>query len=359
MLQAASVCVVEVSVARRVTDQPQEPESEGRAKGGAARARSLSKKERSEIARRAAAARWDAGPLPQAVCASADNKPLRLADVELDAYVLEDRTRVLSQAGLLRALGRNPRSAMRSTSVPPMLQGAGLEPFLTPELLEAGRPISFRTPNGIRANGYRAEFLPKICEVYLKARDAGTLAPNQRRVAVQADILMRALATVGIVALVDEATGYQDVRARDALARILEEYVDKELQPWVRTFPNDFYREMFRLRGLEYPNDTVRRPQYFGTLTNDIVYKRLAPGVLEELKRVTPRDDKGRAKNRYFQHLTSNVGYPKLREHLGSVVTLMKLSHDWKDFSGKLARIHPRIGDAMQLPFPDDEGAGL
>jgi hypothetical protein len=333
-------------------------EPEGRARGGAARAKRLNPKERSEIARRAAAARWDTESLPQAVCASADNKPLRLAGVELDAYVLEDRTRVLSQAGLLRALGRNARAAMRSTSVPPVLQGAGLEPFLTEDLLAAGRPITFRTPNGARANGYRAEFLSQVCEVYLKARDAGTLAPNQRRIAVQADILMRAFATVGIIALVDEATGYQDVRARDALARILEEYIEKELQPWVRTFPNDFYREMFRLRGLEFPNETVKRPQYFGTLTNDVVYKRLAPGVLDELKRMTPRDAKGRTKNRYFQHLTSNVGYPKLREHLGSVVTLMKLSKDWKDFSNKLDQIHPRFGDTIPIPFEDD-GRGI
>jgi hypothetical protein len=46
----------------------------------------------------------------------------------------------------------------------------------------------------------------------------------------------------------------------------------------------------------------------------------LRPGVLDELKRVTPRDDKGRLKHTYFQRLTENVGYPKLREHLGSVV---------------------------------------
>jgi hypothetical protein len=55
----------------------------------------------------------------------------------------------------------------------------------------------------------------------------------------------------------------------------------EELQPYVPTFQDDYYREIFRLRGLEFPQDTVRRPQYFGSLTNDIVYKRLAPGVLE------------------------------------------------------------------------------
>jgi P63C domain len=111
---------------------------------------------------------------------------------------------------------------------------------------------------------------------------------------------------------------------------------------------------LFRLRGLDYPTETVKRPQYFGKLTNDIIYRRMAPGVLAELKNVTARDDAGRRKHRFHQRLTGNVGYPKLREHLGSVVTLMKLSGDWADFAHKLDRIHPRIGDTIPLPF--DEG---
>ena len=44
-------------------------------------------------------------------------------------------------------------------------------------------------------------------------------------------------------------------------------------------------RDHRRIEEAGFPTDTVRRPQYFGILTNDIVYKRLAPGVLDELKR--------------------------------------------------------------------------
>jgi hypothetical protein len=235
-----------------------------------------------------------------------------------------------------------------------MLQGAAFEPFLTEEVLEASRPIAFRTPHGIRANGYRAEFLPQVCEIYLKARDAGTLAPRQRPVAVQADILMRAFATVGIIALIDEATGYQEVRAKDALARILEAYIDKGLRPWLKTFPDDFYRELFRLRGLEYPASSMAKPQYFGILTNDIVYKRLAPGVLDELKRVIPRNERGRPTAKYFRKLTSNVGYPQLMKLMGSVVTIMKLSRDWDDFYKKLEQLHPPYGETIPLPLDLD-----
>jgi hypothetical protein len=229
--------------------------------------------------------------------------------------------------------------------------------------LEKSRPITFALPSGGRASGYNAELLPAVCEIYLQARDAKTLPPNQQHVAQQAEILVRGLARVGIIALVDEATGYQEMRAKTALAEILEAFIDRELQPYLQTFPDDFYREMFRLRGLDYPNAMVKRPQYFGHLTNDVVYKRLAPGVLEELKKLTPRDDSGRRKHKLFQHLTTNVGYPKLREHLGSVVTLMKLSDDWPDFTRKLEQFHPRIGDTIPMALDDeyaaDSGVGL
>ena len=117
----------------------------------------------------------------------------------------------------------------------------------------------------------------------------------------------------------------------------------------MRTFPPDYYREMFRLRGLTYDDATVRRPQYFGLLTNDVVYKRLAPGVLDELKAVQRRGTTGKPKDRLFQRLTTNAGYPKLREHLGSVVTLMKLSDDWDSFKLNLDRIHPKFDETMPL----------
>ena len=261
--------------------------------------------------------------------------------------MLADGRRVLTQSPFLQALGRHRRANVRrerNADLPSILQGKAIEPFVTPAIRAKGRPITFKLPNGGRASGYDAELLPEVCEVYLSARDADALPYQQKHIAKQAEIIMRGLARVGIIALVDEATGYQEVRARDALARILEAFIAKELQAYVKTFPPEFYGELFRLRGLEYPSESVKRPQYFGHLTNDIVYKRLAPGVLDELKRVTPRDEKGRAKTKYFQRLTSNLGYPKLREHLGSVVTLMKLSRDWKDFERKLDQIHPRMG---------------
>ena len=195
--------------------------------------------------------------------------------------------------------------------------------------------------------------LPEVCEVYLKARDAGGLTSNQKHIATQADILMRGLATVGIVALVDEATGYQRDRASDALAKILEKFIAKELQPWVLTFPAIFYEQLFRLRGLDFPRETVKRPQYFGHLTNDIIYDRLAPGLKDELRNSTPKLPSGKRKHHMHRKLTPDMGHPKLREHLASVTTIMRLSDTYDDFKKNLDKIHPRYGETIPMDFGD------
>jgi len=347
----------------------------GRAKGGVARAETLAPERRTEISRKAAQARWDkANDIPMAEYIG----ELKIGDATLSAAVLPDGTRVLSQGAVTKAFGpvsggwqkRKQAAEGDSGDLPAFLIAASLKPHIPADLRTmVSTPKMYRDPRGgpVRV-GLEASLLPKICEVWLKARDVGDLTKIQMPVAVRAEILMRGLAHTGIIALVDEVTGYQHVRAQDALTKILEAFIAKELQPYVPTFPPAYYTEIFRLRGMEYPKDTVQRPRYFGVLTNDIVYKRLAPGVLEELKRVTPKLESGRHKDKLFQRLTQNKGYPKLREHLGAVLTMMQLSDSWHDFISKLDRLRPRVdvktlGKAEQLSFDydstKDTGMGL
>ena len=211
----------------------------GRARGAIARAEALTPEKRREIAKKAAAARWNE-QIPKATHGTPD-QPLIIGDTEIQCYVLENEIRVISQASFLQALGRHRKANVRQgESLPAILQGKAINRFISQETIEKSKPIRFRTPAGVMANGYRAEILPEVCEIYLKARDAGVLPANQEHVAKQADILMRGLAHVGIIALVDEVTGYQRDRARDALAQILEAFIAKELQPWIKTFPSEF-----------------------------------------------------------------------------------------------------------------------
>ena len=334
--------------------------NETKARGGHARANALTAERRREIAKNAAESRWTKD-LPVAYYTG----ELNIGNVKIGCAVLEDGRRVLTQSGMMRALGRSRQAKGRAyydgdVNLPAFLTAKSLKPFISEELYVTSSQIEFRLSSGQRAFGYVAEMLPQVCEVYLKARDAKALKPSQMNIAVQADILIRGLAHVGIAALIDEVTGFQRDRAADALVEILERFIAKELQPWVKTFPDTFYEELFRLRGLDYPKDTVKRPQYFGKLTNNIIYDRLAPRVKDELKKSTPKSPTGRLKNCLFQRLTPELGHPKLREHLASVVTIMKLSKDYNDFEGKLDDIHPSYGKTLRLKLPEyEESQGL
>ncbi|MBY0508832.1 MAG: P63C domain-containing protein [Rhodospirillaceae bacterium] len=328
----------------------------GRAAGGHARMSSMTPDERRAQAKSAAAARWSG-----AIKTATHDGVLKIGDAEIPCAVLEDGTRLLTQAGFLGALGRSTKPKGRSQQVadglPPFLNTKSLTPLITQEIIDTTVPVLFKTTTGAKALGYRAELLPKVCNLFLSARDAGLLTTQQQDVAIKSDILIRGLAQVGIVALVDEATGYQKDRAADALSQILEAFIAKELQPWVKTFPPEFYEQMFRLRGLPFPSVSVKRPQYFGLLTNNIIYDRLAPGVLNELKRAVPRNEDGRPKAKYFQNLTANFGYSKLKEHIGAVVALMKISSTWDGFLSLLNKHYTKYGDTIPLPF--DDGRGL
>lgn len=326
-------------------------------KAGHARRDALSPERRAEIARSAAVARWGK-ELPEAEFEG----DFSIGGTTISCAVLPNGTRIITQAAFLRALGRS-RSPKAGTGVlstvdelPFFLQAEALKPFITDDLAMSTNPIFYRTRSGNKGVGYDARLLPQVAEVYLRFRDDTLRAKKKipgryEKMISAADLLMRALANVGIIALVDEATGFQQSRAKDALARILEEFIAKELRPWVRTFPDQFYAELFRLRGLTYPRDTVKRPRYFGHLTNDIIYSRLAPGVMEELKAATPRTQDGRYKHQLHRRLTEDLGHPKLREHLASVVTAMQLSNNYDDFIQKLDRVKPRFGDTLPLPL--------
>ncbi|WP_342617246.1 P63C domain-containing protein [Rhodoferax sp. GW822-FHT02A01] len=326
-----------------------------KAAGGIARASKLSPERRKEISENAIKAKKEQASLLKATHGSAE-KPLRLGDIEIPCYVLEDETRVLSQRGLLSGLGMAKGSTTSGDDQLTVLANTLLaSDLLDPEkALLLKKPIEFKPKHGGRAaHGYPATVLADLCEAVLESRSKGTLPAKLHGLAKQCEILIRGFARVGIIALVDEATGYQKDRARDSLAKILETWVAKELQPYVRTFPPEFYEEMFRLRGLPYPPENPKfRPQYFGVLTNDIVYERLAPGLLEELKKQSAKDEK---KAHLHRRLTLEVGHPRLKEHLASVTTAMKLSSDYQDFIGKLNRIHPRFGQTYFLDLEQSD----
>jgi hypothetical protein len=325
----------------------------GRAKGGVARAKALSDERKKEIAMSGVLARKERAKLPKATHFG----EIKIGDIVIRCFVLDDGRRVISGRGLTNAIGMKGRGQ----GVARISSNKLISSYKNKDLLVAiENPIKFigKSPKGLEApsDGFEATILQEICEAILSARDQGlVISEHDKRYAAQADILIRGFARVGIIALVDEATGYQKDRARDALAKILEAYVAKELQPYVRTFESTYYEHMFRLRGLPYPPDTSSskpqyRPQYFGKLTNDIVYSRLAPGVLEALKEEAKKELK---KTHLHRHLTAGYGRLELIKHLAIVTLLMKRAKDWQEFMIELNKEAPRYGDTYQIDLDE------
>ena len=345
-----------------------------KSKGGLARASKLSPEERKAIGERAVAQRWEnerlRWTLPHVILKRDD---LRLADVVIPCAIIEgiqgsEPVRVLSEHGILNAILGEASGASKRRKKSLESEGAHTPIFLAPSQLDPfidndlrNRPLLDRMQyvdgNKI-VYGYDARILPIVCDIWLKAREAGALQKQQLDKAQKAEILMRALAHVGILALVDEATGYQSIRAKDALAKILEAFVAKELRPYVSKFPPEFYSNIFRLRGLSFPDGSVRRPSYFGHLTNDIVYRRLAPMVWEELKQKAKKETAIK-KPHLHRYLTHDVGDPRLQKVLDKVTTVMELSDSWGDFKTKLDRVLPAYNETMQLPFDLNADTGL
>lgn len=291
--------------------------------------------------------------IPQAMYGSPDS-PLQVGNLKIPCYVLEDGRRVLAQGGMLEALDMSPGTAAKAgagSRLAKFVSSKSISPYVPEELSRVVvEPIRFRSPRGGGdAYGYEATVLVEICEAVLEARDQGTLHRQQEHIAKQCEILVRGFARVGIIALVDEATGYQEVRAREALEKILDKFIGDELAKWAKTFPDEFYQEMARLRGLHYSEIATKRPAYIGHLTNDVVYKRLAPGVLIELKAKTPKTNRGNRKHRYHQWLTEDFGHPRLREHLVAVIALMRASPNWNNFYRLLQRALPKYEDDPRL----------
>lgn len=319
--------------------------NKSKAKGGHARADKMTKQARSESARLAAMTRWN-GPLPLAT----HSGEMMIDGISILCHNLDDGTRLISQSSLLGALGRTgqPKTVHEVNNgglqLPVVLQAKNLQPFVDESIEGVFKPVYFKPKTGGTFSlGYKAEALAKICNVYLDAREARKLHRTQEAVAERCRILSRGFQEVGLAALVDEATGFQHERAKDALSKILEQYIAKEYQKWTSTFPEMFYKEIFRLRGWAWTEKSIsgKRPSVIGKYTDDIVYDRLAPSILEELRKKNPKDGSGRRKQKHFQWLSGEIGHPRLLAHLEGVTLLMRQSESWEQLKSKLDEFYP------------------
>ena len=333
-------------------------EISGKAKGGFARAEVLSPEERTEIAKKAAMARWG-GKMPKATHAGF----VRIGGLRIPVFVLEDGTRLITQRGLQTTIGMGTGGGTTGAHrIAKFVQKIEDKLAVSNDLSARMKsPVLFMPLRGGNpAYGNEATNLIDLCELLLKARDRGkVLTPTQSKYADAADIVIRSFAKVGIIAVIDEVTGYQGVRPQDALHVYLQKLIRKELAAWVKRFPDEFYENIYKLKGWRWPGMQKNRYSVVAHYTRDLVYERIAPGLLEELERKSPPNEKGQRPNRLHQWLSEDVGNPMLAQHLYSLMMFQRLAINsgfgWNRYVKMVDRVLPKRGNTLELPFPDDD----
>lgn len=336
----------------------------GKARGGAARAAKLSPERRSEIARKGGLAKKAKQQLgDESLPVASHPGVLRFGDLQFPCAVLSDGARVLTEADFMEGLGmyRSGALSVRRTDgapIPLYLAFKNLFPFVVRHLGDVHiKPLKYRTLTGGVAHGINATLIPKICAIWLDAREAGVLGSRQKRIAANAELMLRALAEVGILALIDEATGYQSERPRDALQAYLEMIVRKELAAWAKKFPDEFYENIYKLKGWPWPGMSKNRYSVVAHYTNDLVYERIASGLLDELKAKSPKNERGHRQNKLHQWLTEDIGDPMLAQHMHSLLMFQRLAlsngYGWARFVKMVDQVMPRKGATWELPLPD------
>ena len=278
---------------------------------------------------------------------------LEIGEVSIPCFVLENGQRVFSGRGMQSALNLGQT---RGRKIPDMVGHKNFKHLITKDLeLGIFSPISFTTNKGFSANGYEATSLVEVCDLLLRARKSKILPKRYKETAEQAEILTRSFAKVGIIALVDEATGYQYDREKYELQKILKAYISQELLPWQKRFPDDFYLELFRLNSWDFTVKGIKkRPGVVGRWTNTLIYEQLPKGVLDELKKKTPKN------RRFHQSLTLDVGEPNLTAQINQVLTIFRLSDNMKEMWSNFKKMNNRKHGQMELDFNfDDNGATI
>lgn len=262
---------------------------------------------------------------------------LDLVGIQTPCYVLDDGTRVLSGSAMQNALKLQEDTENKSgTRLTRYLNQKTLKPFIFKDKEDGHFEPIICYRGDQKINGYEATILADICEAFLEARNNITLSARQKIIADQCEILIRGFARVGITALVDEATGYQYERERNALQVVLKAYINEELLKWQKMFPDTFYYEIFRLNKWDYTVKGInKRPSVIGKWTNKLIYEQLPKGVLEELKAKTPKSPEGNYTARFFQSLTPD-------SQIYKIIGIMQISNNWEEFIHNFNRMVSR-----------------
>lgn len=291
--------------------------------GGKARAARLSPERRQAIARQAALARYSRRQV-DGIPKAATQGTLPIGDALIDVYVLEDRRRLIHKRGMAKALGlkSDGGSAFMKTISRKGL-GSTISPALRNTLL---KPIKFMPLAGDPAHGYPAEVFIEVCDAIIEARKQNKLSSKQFFLSIQSEMIIRSAAKIGIIGLIDEATGFTSDKRKDEYRILWQDFIRKEFRQWQEPeFPDDLFNIIYKLYGLRrFDPDSTQHPKFFGKVLRKYVYHPLANSngaILQELDEKNPVVySNGGRRYKLFQFLSDEIGMPALRQHIWKTV---------------------------------------
>ena len=293
----------------------------------------------------------------KAILGSPD-KLLTLGERKIQCYVLEDGTAVLSGRGMQDALNLGQSHGAKLTH---LINQKSVKSLIDSDLaMVLENPIRFTRPGrgGVVAKGFEATTLTKLCRVILTARRKGLLDDSEYllRIADECELIVAAFSDVGIIATIYEITGYEKIKEIDVYQKYVEKFIKKEYAAWIKRFPIRFFELMSDLKGWQYEKNKTKYYPAMGHVINDVIYKRLAPNILNELKKVNPvHEDTGLRKVKHHQWLTDEIGIPALAEHLIGVMALATANNDWRKFYSQLNRVYPLQNNPQLYLFPPED----
>ena len=269
---------------------------------------------------------------------------LTIGEAELPVFVLDNGLRVVSRTGATGILtdkkgGGNLESYLRVEA---------LARYIPPDL--PGLLVEFQLEEVVNktVQGFSAETFIEICRAYVRALSDGALdTDRQKEIAIKASMFLASCAKVGLIALIDEATGYQYDRAADALRVKLKAFLAEEMRDWEKTFPDDLWVEFGRLTN--WKGTVTYRPKYWGHLVTELVYTYLDADVCRWLKENKPQPQKGR---NWHQWLSDQYGLRKLVQHIYTLIGVAKTCHDMRELREKMAEMYGKTPVQLTLYLP-------
>ncbi len=269
---------------------------------------------------------------------------LTIGEAVIPCYVLDNGVRVISRSGVTHFLTDRKGGG----NLDNYLSVSALAEYLPTDLSRHFVEFEIEEVTNRQVAGVSAETFIEICRAYTRALGEGKLnTDRQREIATKAAMFLASCAKVGLIALIDEATGYQYERASDALQVKLKAFLSEEMRDWEKTFPDDLWIEFGRLTN--WKGTVTHRPKYWGHLVTELVYSYLDQDVCKWLKENKPKPRHG---ENWHQWLSDQYGLRRLVQHIYTLIGVAKTCHDMRELREKMAQMYGKTPVQLTLYVP-------